>query len=552
MTHVVRQFLIVAACLTAACSSGGSKPPPGAGGATATGGATGTGGAMSSGGSTSSGGVVGTGGASGVGGVPGTGGTTRVDTAIGTGGAAGSGGATGIGGSAGTGGATSSGGATGNGGVTNAGGSSGAGGTGGVTGKGGTTSAGGVTAGGDAGATAGVTGAGGTQATGGATGTGGAAFPFPQNFKGTRCTLPTSYDNEKVRTAYQQWKTATVTSDEAGGFLRVKKPDSGTVIGSTVSEGIGYGMILAVYMDDQALFDGLWQYEQIHLDGNGLMNWEIGPDGNTTSGGTGAATDGDEDMAWALLMADRQWGGKGTLSDSYLNQAKTLIQLIWTYEVDQTRGFMLKPGDSWGNVDVTNPSYFAPAYYRVFGQATGKTADWDNVVKGNYDILERSLNAASGNANNGLVPAWCTSTGVPTVAFSGAPTYFQNDSTRTPFRVGQDYCFFGEPRASAYLGKITSFYVGVGVAKIVDGYDLDGTPRPDKAVNGAQAASFVGPAGVGAMSDAKYQSFLDQAYTAVATLSLTAGTIYYQKSWTALSLLMMTGNLVDFTQLPVK
>jgi hypothetical protein len=67
-------------------------------------------------------------------------------------------------------------------------------------------------------------------------------------------------------------------------------------------------------------------------------------------------------------------------------------------------------------------------------------------------------------------------------------------------------------------------------------------------VNGAQPASFVGPAGVGAMSDAKYQTFLDEAYTAVATLKLTAGTIYYQKSWTALSLLMMTGNFGDFTQ----
>jgi hypothetical protein len=34
---------------------------------------------------------------------------------------------------------------------------------------------------------------------------------------------------------------------------------------------------------------------------------------------------------------------------------------------------------------------------------------------------------------------------------------------------------------------------------------------------------------------------------ALATQGLTAGTIYYQKSWTALSLLMLTGNLVDFT-----
>jgi endo-1,4-beta-D-glucanase Y len=426
--------------------------------------------------------------------------------------------------------------------------------TGGDARTGGAPSSGGITAGGTGGATGtgGAVSTGGGSGAGGATGTGGARFPFPQNLKGDRCVLPTTYDNDKVRTAYQQWKDATITSEGAGGFLRVKKPDSGTVIGSTVSEGIGYGMILAAYMNDPAVFDGLWSYEQIHLDGNGLMNWEIGPDGKTTSGGTGAATDGDEDMAWALVMADRQWGGKGTLSDTYLNHAKNLIDLIWTYEVDSSRNFMLKPGDSWGNVDVTNPSYFAPAYFRVFGQVTGKTSDWNKVIAANYDILEKSLNASNGNASNGLVPAWCNSSGTPVEAFSGAPKYFQNDSTRTPFRVGQDYCYFGELRAKSYLDKITSFYVGVGVSQIVDGYDLDGTPHPDKAKSGLQAASFVGPAGVGAMSDGKYQAFLDQAYAAVATLSLTAGTIYYQKSWTALSLLMMTGNLLDFTQLATR
>jgi len=471
------------------------------------------------------------GGVTGTGGVMGTGGATATAGATATGGVASGGGAAGTGG----GGTTSAGGATSTGGTSR---------TGGATGTGGATATGGVASGG------GATGTGGTMGTGGATtAPGGAAYPFPQNFKGKYCTYPATYDNAKVTAAYQAWKDATIVTDGAGGFQRVKKPDSGSVIGSTVSEGIGYGMILAVYMNDQKLFDNLWNYEQLHLDGNGLMNWEIAPDGSVTSGGAGAATDGDEDMAWALVMADRQWGGKGALSDTYLNLAKKLIGLIWTYEVDHTRGEMLKAGDQWGDVDVTNPSYFAPAYFRVFGQVTGKTDDWNKVVTANYDILEKSLNATSGNASNGLVPAWCDSSGKPISPYSGAPMYFQNDSTRTPFRVGQDYCYFGEPRAKSYLAKISSFYVGIGVAKIVDGYELNGTPKPDKAVNGLQPASFVGPAGVGAMSDAKYQSFINEAYAAVATLNLTAGTIYYQKSWTALSLLMLTANLVDFTQI---
>jgi endo-1,4-beta-D-glucanase Y len=61
-------------------------------------------------------------------------------------------------------------------------------------------------------------------------------------------------------------------------------------------------MILAVYMNDQPLFDDLWRYEQQFLDNNGLMNWDIDPNGNVT--GQNAATDADEDLAWALLQAD--------------------------------------------------------------------------------------------------------------------------------------------------------------------------------------------------------------------------------------------------------
>jgi endo-1,4-beta-D-glucanase Y len=376
-----------------------------------------------------------------------------------------------------------------------------------------------------------------------------ATYPFPQNVRSSNCIYPRGASIDDVVTAYNQWKSAVVTADGAGGYLRIKKPDSGSVIGSTVSEGIGYGMILAVFMGDQYLFDNLWKYERVHLDAQGLMNWEIGPDGKVTPGGAGAATDGDEDMAFALVMANRQWGGSGSLDDTYLNTAKTLIDAIWKYEVDHTRGEMLRPGDQWGNVDVTNPSYFAPAYYRIFGEVTGKAADWSKVVDSSYSIIEKSLNAASGNANNGLVPAWCNSAGTPVEAYSGAPLYFQNDSTRTPFRVGQDYCYIGEPRAKSYLAKISDFYVSVGISNIVTGYNLDGTPHPDKDWGTVQAASFIGPAGVGAMSDAKYQAFVDEAYAKLATFQLTAGTIYYQKSWTALSLLMMTGNLIDYTAL---
>ena len=234
-------------------------------------------------------------------------------TGASTGGTAGALGSTGgvnvLGGGASTGGASRAGGTKASGGVSASGGAS--------TTSGGTRASGGVTATGGGVATGGAPSSGGTtgglSATGGTSSSGSAQRPFPQDIRSPYCTYPSNARNDDVVTAYEQWKTAVVTADGAGGYLRIKKPDSGSVIGSTVSEGIGYGMILAVYMGDQSLFDNLWKYEQSHLDGSGLMNWEIGPDNLTTSGGSGAATDGDEDMAWALIMADRQWGGKGSL-----------------------------------------------------------------------------------------------------------------------------------------------------------------------------------------------------------------------------------------------
>lgn len=370
------------------------------------------------------------------------------------------------------------------------------------------------------------------------------AQPFPRDPVVSRCLLPTQTSPEAILAAYETFRTVVLTPEGANGYLRVWKPDSGTVLGSTVSEGIGYGMLLAVYFGDQPVFDALFGYAAQYLNANGLMDWEVDPNGRVI--GRGAATDGDEDIAFALLMAERQWGGQGALGRPYLELATTMIEAILTYEVAHTRDSMLLPGDAWGDVDITNPSYFAPAYFRVFGEVTGKQAEWAQVIDENYAILERSLNAASGNAENGLVPAWCNQNGEPVVAYAGAPTHFQNDSTRTPFRVGQDYCWFGEARALSYLGKLASFYASQGVANIVDGYELDGTPRPERAVDGLQAASFLGPAGVAFSAFSQYQGELDEVWSRVASQGATAGTIYYQKSWTALSLLMLGGHFSVF------
>ena len=382
-----------------------------------------------------------------------------------------------------------------------------------------------------------------TAGSGGKIGTG--SHQFPENQRLERCTYPKNANPADVVKAYERFKTEIVTSDGARGHLRVKRPNSpGAEVNSTVSEGIAYGMIIAVAMGDQPLFDGLWKYSQEFLNENGLMHWYINAAG-TAPISTGGATDSDEDMAWALVMADRQWGGKGSLDTDYIEYAKTQIEAIWDHEIDHGQGDFLKPGDTW-NETVFNPSYFAPNQYRIFGQVTGKVAEWNRVIDRGYEMLNKCLNAENKNQDNGLAPAWCDLNGKPTGTNSAFN--YQYDSARIPFRIGQDYCYNGEPRAKAYLEKVSTFFANVGAAKIVDGYALDGTPEPDKDSdpNGPQSAVFVGTAAVGAMHDPKFQPFIDEAYALVATGELLARSRYYNLSWTPLTLLMLTGNLNEF------
>lgn len=378
-------------------------------------------------------------------------------------------------------------------------------------------------------------------------------YAFPQNFKSSRCHYPTKTCSEHAQAAYDQWKEELVTTDGAGGFRRVRRPDNESGgSDTTVSEGIGYGMMLAVFMDDQSLFDDLWKYSQAHLDGNGLMIWLIQSDGqpgveDPGSGrrASGSATDADEDIAWALAQAAQKWGGNGSLSDSYANLARSMMGRMLACELD-TRYNLFNAGDSWGETFAWNPSYFAPNEYRLFAKLDTEHAQtWNGLIDKGYEVL-----AASQDKSTGLVPAWTDASGAPN-APPGMPTHYQYDSARVPFRIAQDYCDNGESRAQAILGKLTGFFGGIGADQIVDGYELNGTPKPENtSPDGVQSALFVGAAGVGAMSTSN-QDFVDSVYGRLVDQPdelMLPRSRYFNLSWKVFTLLMMSGNLFDYAQ----
>jgi endo-1,4-beta-D-glucanase Y len=373
-------------------------------------------------------------------------------------------------------------------------------------------------------------------------------FPFPQNQRLAHLCYPAAADHRDVLAAFDAYRDEIVTADGARGFLRPRRPDTPDgVPNSTVSEGVAYGMLIAVMLDEQALFDAFFGYALEFANDNGFMCWYVSPDGERALG-TGAASDADEDIAWALVMAHRQWGGRGALGESYLDHARRQIDRIWQFQVDHDHfPHLFKPGDEW-RPDVFNPSYFAPNQYRLFGEVSGNVADWQAVVDRGYEVVAASLNEASGNRDNGLVPAWCDTRGTPVEAFPGAETNYQTDSARLPFRLGQDFAYYREPRARAYVAKTSAFFAALGADAIGDGYHTDGRPCPDRKTPQPNPGSavFVAGAAVGAMHSPAYQSFLDAAYARLRTGRLLARSRYYNRSWTVLGLLMLTGNFCEF------
>lgn len=305
--------------------------------------------------------------------------------------------------------------------------------------------------------------------------------------------LPSNLESERVVNTYNTWKNKYVTSDGCPeGAKRILFDD----MSHTVSEGIGYGMLAAAMMKDKATFDAFYKYYNAHLDPNGLMNWKIGPNGETA--GENAATDADEDVAYALLIAHKLIG-----DETYFTEAKKIIELIKKHMVEANT-YVLKAGDAWGGSNTTNPSYFAPGYFKIFGEVTNDPF-WNKVSDKCYEIIFKSWNPTTG-----LVPDWCKADGstpadnVSWAKYGGKAYYY--DAARTPWRIATDFIWFGDKRAAKYCAAINGFVKKTGISNITDGYNLDGTTFREE-----KTSAFVGCFAVATMTS-ENQEFINNAY----------------------------------------
>lgn len=350
---------------------------------------------------------------------------------------------------------------------------------------------------------------------------------FPANKVFAFGLMPVYRNGLDALNNYKTWKSNFVSPCNNGRY-RIKF-DNAT---QTVSEGIGYGMLLTAYAGDQVIFDGLWNYYKDYRNANGVMNWKI--DGCASVIGQGGATDAELDVAMALIVSDYQWGSSGAIN--YKSDAISLIGIIKNKEIESS-SLVLKPGDAFGGSSLTNPSYFAPAYCRAFGYYTNDSTFWNLVASKCYTVINNNL--IQNNAVGGLVSDWCQATG----AYSGQATGYGNqgkaysyDAARTPWRITVDYVWYGTPEAKMYCKKASDFVrvtLG-GTANIKDGYYQNGN-----LLGQWHNSTFVGAFAAAAMGGDD-QSHLEASYLDLKNIN--DATSYFNQTLKTLYLFLLNGD----------
>jgi endoglucanase len=356
------------------------------------------------------------------------------------------------------------------------------------------------------------------------TGTGQTSKPFPQNVSYPFGFKPTTITSQEALNTYNKWKELYLVQCNDAYRVQCDGKDETRV------EAIGFGMLLTAYFADKDKFDGLYNFYKTKrsTEANNMMAWNVSCNGINDPG---SATDGDIDVAFALIVASNQWDG------SYLDEAKNVIQVIKNSVVIRCDSlFVLAPGYSkksetggmWGGCDLTDIQYYTPAFFRVFAEVSGDN-DWNKIADDTYTILN-----ASAHPKTGLVPDWQSVSGIPGGNSNRIP-YYRYDACRVPWRMALDYLWNGNILAKMWCTKVSDWAYTLGPANIKDGYNLDGSENNQ----GYHNSAFVGGFAVAAMCNSQ---LIADAFGTEMTGSRLGDGHWFSMSTRPLYLLSISGN----------
>jgi endo-1,4-beta-D-glucanase Y len=305
--------------------------------------------------------------------------------------------------------------------------------------------------------------------------------PFPQNVTYPYGFKATNITSELVQNEYNRYKNLFLVT--CGDYSR---PTS-DITAKTYAESVGLTMLCVAYEGDKTLYDRLLNFykSKRRAKANNMMAYSVTCDSTLDQG---SVTKADIDVAFSLIIAHKQWG------ETYLDDAKTIIGILKNSVITTCSGrVVLRIGYSNGGLggcDLTNISYYTPAFFRVFAQVTSDDV-WTTLANDTYTLLQLAANSTTG-----LVPDWQSSGG--TSAAAGYDSNYEYEACRVPWRIALDYLWNGNAEAQKWCTKVSNWAHGIGASNIKDGYYLNGT-----VIGTTNNSSFVGGFAVGAMCNSQ-------------------------------------------------
>jgi len=270
------------------------------------------------------------------------------------------------------------------------------------------------------------------------------------------------------------------------------------------SEGMSYGMMIAVQMGRKAEFDALWNWTWTHMryrsgPRQSYFRWQCKPEGCAGFGKDAVpASDGEEYMATALLMAAARWGNGQGVYD-YNAQAQELLTAMLHKEtmnggIKEGARSMFSPqhgqvvfvpvGDA---ADFSDPSYHLPAFYEIWARRAAKPEDrkrWSEIAD-----ISRAYFTKAAHPRTGLTPNYAHFDGRPKVLDGHED--FRYDAFRTAVNWSVDQAWWGKnPAAYGLSHKLLNFFAAQK-QPYPHLYTLDGKPLNDEPSKGLISSNAV-------------------------------------------------------------
>ena len=251
------------------------------------------------------------------------------------------------------------------------------------------------------------------------------------------------------------------------------------------TEGLSYGMMIAVQLNKKDVFDRIWRWSKKYLqhqDGprDGYFAWSINPQ-TMKKNSPGSASDGELFFITDLLFASNRWGNNTGIN--YYAEARRILDAMWKkdgtgnifnlFNTEHKQISFVPEGDGY---KWTDPSYHLPAFLEVWAMYAkdGHEQFYKDCADTSRVFLHRACHPVTG-----LNPDYSDFSGAPHPT-RWMPVGFRFDSWRVPMNIAMDYNWFGKDKAwqQDYAKRFQNFLRSKGVNTFEDQFNLDGS-RPE-------------------------------------------------------------------------